>query len=65
MNSNFRVEDKANVHMNGKRTKFALFQRKGDAFVHVGQFTAPGWNASDSKCISSALENIEASEQQQ
>ena len=61
--TNFRVENKSNVNMNGKRTQFALYQRRGDAFVHAGQFTAPGWNANDSKCIAAALEGIDQESQ--
>lgn len=64
-NENFRIEDKSNVSMNGKRTKFSLYRRAGDAFVYTGAFTAPGWNADDKKCISAALDNIEAEEQRQ
>lgn len=55
---NFRVEDKGNVHMNGKKTTFKLFRRDGASFVYVGQFAAPGWNASDASCIAAALEKL-------
>jgi hypothetical protein len=55
----YRVQDKKNVHMNGKRTAFALYRKNGDAFVHVGAFTAPGWSQSDEKCVSAALATMD------
>ena len=53
---NFRVDDKQNVNMNGKRTAFTLFRKRGDAFVCEGRYTAKGYNATDAACISAALE---------
>lgn len=47
----FRVEDKQNVFRNGRRTLFKLFESRPGAYVFVGLFSAPGWNASDNKCI--------------
>jgi len=54
----YRVESKENVNYSGKRTKFHLYQRRGEAYVHVGAFTAPGWDQSDEQCIAAALETL-------
>jgi len=49
--SNYRVEMKSNVNVNGKRTSFNLFEQNGKDFVFAGAYTAVGYNASDEKCI--------------
>jgi hypothetical protein len=59
MNTTYRIEDKGNVRMNGKRTTFKLFKDAGEFFVHVGSYSAPGWDQSDAACISSALETLD------
>jgi hypothetical protein len=44
--ADFRIEDASTVTLNGsKKIIFKAFQRKGDAFVHVGQFSAPARTA--------------------
>jgi hypothetical protein len=62
--SKYRVEDKKNVHSNGRRTMFKLYEKQGDAYVHIGQFTAMGWDQSDARCIADALETMERLESQ-
>jgi hypothetical protein len=52
--NSYRVEDKKNVHMNGRRTLFKLFKKTGDAYVFDGEYTASGWDQSDAKCVSAA-----------
>lgn len=48
----YRIQDKDNVHVAGRqRTTFKVFERQGDAYLYRGNFTAPGHNASDKKCI--------------
>jgi hypothetical protein len=44
--ADFRIEDIRAVTLNGtKKLAFKAFERKGDAFVHVGQFSAPARTA--------------------
>ncbi len=64
MSANYRVENKSNVTMNGKRTQFALYKKQGDAFVHVGAYTAMGWNQTDEKCVAAALETMDRLERE-
>jgi|AntDeeMinimDraft_6_1070357.scaffolds.fasta_scaffold30666_1 hypothetical protein len=59
MSENFRVENKQNVHMRGRKTTFQLFRRQGDAFVFQGIYSAFGWDAKDDTCIRAALEQAE------
>ena len=59
---NFRVDDKRNVHYNGRKTAFKLFRRDGDRFLFSGEYTARGWNASDERCISEAHAKMDAAE---
>ena len=59
MTDQYRIEDKQNVNRNGKVTLFKLYERDGDAYVFSGQYVAPGYNASDAKCIA-AFERIES-----
>lgn len=50
--SKYRVSNKQNVNMNGRRTAFDLHRYvvEQDAYVFAGRYTAKGYNASDSKC---------------
>ena len=59
MNKQYRVENKSNVHANGKKTSFSLFERDGDAFFYAGNFTARGWDQSDAQCIAAAQATID------
>jgi len=57
----YRIENKQNVHHNGRKTAFDAFQKQGNAFVFIGRFAAPGFNASDDKCKAS-IPNDDADE---
>lgn len=61
-NSIFRVEEKQNLHMSGRKTAFKLFRKRGSEFVFEGAYTAPGWDQSDEKCIAAAMEKQEQQE---
>ena len=55
----FRVENKSNVHLDGKKTTFTLFQRDGDRFICRGTFAVYGWHASDALCIAAARKTLD------
>lgn len=56
---NFRVENKQNVNMNGRRTAFKLYRRSGEAFVFQGEYTASGWDRTDAQCVTAALDTLD------
>lgn len=44
--ADFRIDGIQKATVNGKSVKvFTAFKRQGDAFVHVGKFTAPARTA--------------------
>ena len=44
--TDFRIEQIQKATVNGKAVKlFSAFEKRGDAFVHVGKFTAPAKTA--------------------
>lgn len=44
--ADYRIEDVRAATVNGtKRILFKAFERRGNAFVHVGQFSAPARTA--------------------
>jgi hypothetical protein len=49
----YRIQNKQNVHQNGRKTAFDAFEKQGNAFVFIGRFTATGFDASDEKCKAS------------
>ena len=56
MQENYRVEQRRNVNMNGRKTAFKFFKRVGNAFVYAGDFTADGWDATTDDCIDAAVD---------
>lgn len=39
---NFRIEQIQKATVNGRAIKmFSAYEQKGDAFIHIGKFTAP------------------------
>lgn len=47
----YRISNKRNGVMNGRRTAFDIHVRKGDAFLFAGQFYAYGFDRTDDECI--------------
>jgi hypothetical protein len=44
--ADFRIEQVQKATVNGKQVKlFNAFEKRGDAFVHIGKFTAPAKTA--------------------
>lgn len=65
MTDKFRIEDKENVRVNGRKaTSYDIFERHTDEFgrpehVRAGGGFAPGWNASDEQCIADFFDDAE------
>lgn len=57
--STYRIEDKADVHFNGKKTSYKIFELEDGDYHCIGSGFACGWNASDSKCIADFNESLE------
>lgn len=47
----YRITDKEDVHFNGRKTRFKVFELQGSSYVFVGDGMVPGWGASDADCI--------------
>lgn len=64
MSEQYRIENKGNVHANGKKTSYQIYERYtdesgGQAYVFAGNGFATGHNASDEKCIADFIDQVD------